>query len=323
MDKQMLKCDICGGVLKMQANREAVCENCGMAYSIESLREKFNGLKISVTGSNEDVQQWRTLLQTYIYNCDYSAAETIVKKILEAVPNDSEALETYNNLQEWKYFDVRNGVLVGYSGAASVLNIPVGVKEIQRALFQGKFPSFSSIIFPRGFMKIGDCAFFGVHGITDISLPAGVVIESGAFAGTGIKELDIPEGAVVKGTAFNGCRELKKIMLHEDAGIVSLSEEAFYGCTALDTITTSSTDYDDVGRYVVVEPKSDWNHFAKTRQVLPPDGIRRESPQSIEVRKKREEAFEQRRKQWKDNRDKGLCVYCGGGSLRGYSKNTV
>ena len=334
MEKKMLKCDICGGTLKMQSNREAICENCGMTYSIESLRDKFNGLKVSVTGSNEDVAQWRVLLQTYLENCDYSAAESVVRKILEAIPNDRSALETYNNLQEWKYFDVRNGVLVGYSGAAKELIIPVGVKEIQRKLFCNMSPGFCSIVFPDGCKIIGAYAFNGVSTITEITLPPDLRIESCAFAATRIQKVEIPEGATVESSAFVGCelksvviheratiepaafahcRELKTVILHEENSKVTLSEEAFTGCHSLEKITTTSSDYDDEGRCVVIHPKGDIYEgqtytYTVTRQILSPDGIRRES----EARYKREEAFEQRRKQWRDWRDKGLCVYCGG-----------
>ncbi len=31
-------CDICGGAIKMQANRTGVCQGCGMEYDIEAIR---------------------------------------------------------------------------------------------------------------------------------------------------------------------------------------------------------------------------------------------------------------------------------------------
>ena len=31
-------CDICGGAIKMQANKTGVCQGCGMEYDIEAIR---------------------------------------------------------------------------------------------------------------------------------------------------------------------------------------------------------------------------------------------------------------------------------------------
>lgn len=135
MEKQMLRCDICGGELEMQSCGKAVCTSCGMKYSTESLREKFNGLKVSVTGSREDVEQWRTLLRTYLSSFDYEAAQGVVKKILEALPTDSETIEIYKQLQSWKHFDIRNRIVNKYTGSEEVVIIPNGVSGINPDTF--------------------------------------------------------------------------------------------------------------------------------------------------------------------------------------------
>lgn len=123
MDK--LCCDICGGTLVMQAGGEtAICDSCGMQYSIERMREKVQEITGTVrvagpvqarqTGTAEDVAQWRTLVQKYYDAGDFQAAEQVIKKILEAVPADAEASQMYDDLQVLKYMEVKNGVLVKY-----------------------------------------------------------------------------------------------------------------------------------------------------------------------------------------------------------------
>lgn len=326
----MLRCDICGGELEMQGGGKAVCASCGMKYSTESLREKFKGLKVSVTGSNEDVQQWRTLLQTYLDNCDFSAAEMVVKKMLEAVPSDSEALETYNNLQEWKHFDVRNGVLVGYNGASEVLDIPKGVKAIQNGLFyyfaSHKVPSFHRIVFPEGCAVIGNQAFEGCMSITSISLPKGVRIEGRAFCKTGLTELLIPEEATVEAGAFFECRSLIRVFLQEDKCWSQISEEAFISCNQLTSVTTTSLDYDDVGRYVLTtpreanpeRPKDPYNTRVYIKSL---DGKRRESPEKVAEREQKLQESLQKAKQSGEWMQKGLCRYCGG-EIKGFFTKT-
>lgn len=62
---EKLKCDICGGRIEIEAGgRRGVCVNCGTAYSMDRMREMLSGVKVSVTGSNEDVEQWKTLVNT-------------------------------------------------------------------------------------------------------------------------------------------------------------------------------------------------------------------------------------------------------------------
>lgn len=54
-----LRCDICGGQIEMQPDKRGLCLNCGTSYSLATMKEMFAGVKVSVTGSNEDVEQWR------------------------------------------------------------------------------------------------------------------------------------------------------------------------------------------------------------------------------------------------------------------------
>ena len=41
----MLTCDICGGVISMQANGAFCCETCGISYTKEALSAKLNALQ--------------------------------------------------------------------------------------------------------------------------------------------------------------------------------------------------------------------------------------------------------------------------------------
>lgn len=81
---EKLQCDVCGGKIIVQAGgKYGECANCGANYSLERMREIYAGIKVSVTGSDEDVTQWKQLVNTYFSAFDYKAAEQVLKKILD------------------------------------------------------------------------------------------------------------------------------------------------------------------------------------------------------------------------------------------------
>lgn len=49
MDKQMLRCDICGGELEIQGDGKVIYAFCGMKYYFDSLREKLNDLIVCLS----------------------------------------------------------------------------------------------------------------------------------------------------------------------------------------------------------------------------------------------------------------------------------
>lgn len=53
-----LTCDICGGELEMKAGEQgAICKTCGIAYSVESLKEKLaasDGVKVQTPDTEEE-----------------------------------------------------------------------------------------------------------------------------------------------------------------------------------------------------------------------------------------------------------------------------
>lgn len=143
----LLKCDVCGGTLSIDAGgKTATCEFCGAKHSIERMREKVMEIKGTVsiegdvqvrqTGTREDILQWKKLLDKYMLAYDYKSALSIVNKILEANPSDEDINGLYDVLQELQYFDIRNGVLEKYNGNADKIDIPKGVRKVKRDAFR-------------------------------------------------------------------------------------------------------------------------------------------------------------------------------------------
>lgn len=178
-----LRCDICGGQIEMQPDKRGLCLNCGTSYSLATMKEMFSGVKVSVTGSDEDIEQWRILVGKYYSSGDFLEAENIVKKILEALPNDRKANEQYDELQILKYLEIKNGVLKKYTGEAKVLTIPKCVKRIEQHAF-GYLRNWSliTLYIPSTVEGIGACALGTLDNLKDVYFEEGFEkIDPGIF----------------------------------------------------------------------------------------------------------------------------------------------
>lgn len=222
-----LRCDICGGQIEMQPDKRGVCLNCGTSYSLDTMKEMFAGVKVSVTGSNEDVEQWRQLLDRYYSAGDFIEAERITKKILEAVPDDAQASEKYEQLQVLKYLEIKNGVLTNYSGNSSVLVIPNVVKEIAPEVFKGN-KYLEEVVLPEGLKTIPKEVFSGCEKLKKICIPNTVTsIEWYAFSYCySLEKINIPPNITyISSGTFYGCRSLEEIDIPGSVRIID--KEAF------------------------------------------------------------------------------------------------
>lgn len=319
-----LVCDICGGDLVVQAGGEkAVCSCCGIQYSLERIREKVLEIRGTVrvegtvqtnqTGSREDVDQWRKLLEKYYASGDFQSANQIVKKILEAIPNDPQANQMYDDLQVLKDLEVNNGTLVKYHGAAASITIPSCVKIIGKESFKkceslrhiiladtveeiqakafSECTNLQTIELPDSIKSIGDGAFSFCSLLNGISIPDSVrsISDDTFFCCTSLADVSIPKSVQFIGqNAFYDCSSLSSISIPDS--VESIGDRAFYGCTALINVLIpdrlvsfsvfSTVHYDDYDDYL--KHRCPWY-------------------ENYEERKKIED--------WKSQ---GLCQHCGG-----------
>lgn len=232
----LLVCDICGGKIVVQAGGQyGECDSCGANYTLERMREIANGIKVSVTGTKEDILQWIELVGTYIKTFDFEAAEKTVKKILEAEPTNAYANDVYEKLQDWRYFEIKNGVLAKYHGKAAHIEVPKGVCGIGKEAFQQC--TCTDIILPDSVTFIEETAFTGCLELKNIKMPNTLLkIGSAAFKGcTSIENIVIP-GLVteIREFTFCNCAKLKDITIPE--GVTKIGEGAFLCCSSLTKI---------------------------------------------------------------------------------------
>ena len=214
----------------------AHCEYCGMQYSVERLREKIQEVQISgevaarQTGTNSDIQQWKSVLQTYMAHFDYRSALPIVKKILEASPDDTEANLIYADLQELQYFDIHGSTLVKYNGTSQVIRVPDGVTIVDNEAFErwesGRITGWvkcRSIYFPDGLVEL--------------------------YSNPIADEMYIPD-SVRRGTFIYpaSCHAFKK--LHLSSHFKTLEDYDIRACRDLQEIAATESYIDDLMSYI-------------------------------------------------------------------------
>jgi hypothetical protein len=110
-------------------------------------------------------------------------------------------------------FEIKNNVLIKYTGRGGDVEIPAGVT------------------------KIGRDAFAECKNLISVKLPASVA-EIGIYAFSGcssLRSIEIPEGVTeICGYTFMGCKNLQEVKLPES--LVEIGHKAFCGCSALSRI---------------------------------------------------------------------------------------
>ncbi len=133
-------------------------------------------------------------------------------------------------------FEVKDGVLVEYSGDGKVFSVPDGVEAIGNSAFDSS--AVESVVLPKSLKTIGVNAFGGCANLKEIVIPDGVTsIGERAFDGcTSLTEIKIPAGVTaIEASAFCGCEGLKNVIL--PVTITSIGDHAFGFCEALKEIT--------------------------------------------------------------------------------------
>ena len=115
--------------------------------------------------------------------------------------------------------------------------VKYGITSIGDSAFSG-CSGLTELILPNGVRSIGDFAFSLCSGLTELTLPNGVTsIGDFAFYGcSGLTELTLPNSVTSIGDgAFRGCSGLTELTLPNS--VTSIGDGAFRGCTGLTELT--------------------------------------------------------------------------------------
>ncbi|MCD7920784.1 MAG: leucine-rich repeat domain-containing protein [Clostridiales bacterium] len=136
------------------------------------------------TAQESQAAQWAALVDRYIAEGSFADAERLVRRMLEFGAGDERTDRLYRSLQNWKYLDVRNGVLVRYTGRASALTLPECIHVIEDGAFQDN-RRLTAITLPASVRMIEDGAFSGCINLKMVNTQGGVeTVGKAAFENT-------------------------------------------------------------------------------------------------------------------------------------------
>ena len=134
-------------------------------------------------------------------------------------------------------FVIEDGVLKEYTGLNVVVDIPEGVKEIEKKAFQNN-KRIEKVIFPNTLCYIGQYAFDGCTNLMKVKMSYRLrSMAFGAFRNCqNLQSVDLSntELEILDGSVFQACTSLTEAILPD--GVKVIGREAFAKCTYLGTI---------------------------------------------------------------------------------------
>lgn len=294
------KCTNCGANIQVDESKEAgICEACGTAFITEKVINNYNtinnyhadvvniinekndfeivsGTLVKYNGASPDIvipSNVSILAKGAFSNCKslrsvyIPSSVTKIEHLCFPMNFNQNVVIKVDSLQFWCELTIEDSLVYGGAVILEVagevlqcLVIPEGVKQIKAKTFSS-CKTIKSVTFPNSLLSIGDAAFAGCDGITELNLPLGLYqIGYCAFNHCrNIREIYMPDTVMQLGkqcfgecinltnvrisnnlrkisqAAFLGCSQLRKIEIPEN--VTEIEFDAFANCTSLEDVS--------------------------------------------------------------------------------------
>jgi len=281
----------------LQAEEPWTCPECGGALTMPARNLLFGGLycpgcRRSFTWREAALMHSESTVPRDLYPSQEQDMLTLLDEIrADAFAGcGSGTLVVPENIRLIHPFAFRD------SGFEEIL-LPQGLTRIEEGTFKN-CARLTRVVLPEGLQVIGSEAFAGCEKLEEVTIPESVqIIDDGAFQNTGLKRLTLKNTQVVGHLAFFRCEGLEEITLENvrylyshafahctglrradlGAGLLTVGEKAFYGCTALPSLRLPHTlcelgnqAFAAAPQLGLLFPKALEEHVRNFRLYLPP-----------------------------------------------------
>lgn len=271
-----IQCDICGGGLVMQTGGNgAVCENCGLAYSVERMREMLGD-----AGEAKKPKEQETDIKAEKVKVVAAKRASFGRKNealeREAVQEDYEELTESSERDFVLKKQFMGGYkLVGYNGCAQRVVFPNQWIEYDDHKLFAPHDEMVELIFPVGYTNptFVKGNFENKPNLKKVYFGGDVLTGLNDFRGCGqLKQVEFENATMIQlgaGT-FADCVNLETLVLAENAEL-DMQPEVFKNCRSLKAFIASKRSVDFAGEGI---ESGTFEGCTALREVVLPDNIK-------------------------------------------------
>ena len=180
----------------------------------------------------------RKLLTTML-TLAIAATTTFTPQIVQASAAQADTA-TISAAQQSSDFQIKNGVLIKYTGTSKNVKIPDTVRSIgEEAFYCNK--NIESVTIPNTVTSIGEAAFCGCTALKSLTVPDSVrTVEKAAFSFSGITSVSLSNNiTVIPERCFMACYNLTSVKFGKKVSMIS--DYAFFQCKAMTKLRIPGT----------------------------------------------------------------------------------
>ena len=263
-----ITCDVCGGELVIGAGgKTADCTVCGMAHSMERVREKLKEVQGSgqvVSPPVEEVCPKPVVEPVVDIEEEEEIYEAIVEEVYDEIVVSEQVVQTEETESEEKEpadgdvsreeefliistnqyneFGDEDRIAIEYTGTASTVIPPedvfiFGDIESRKSVF--RYPDrLKKFIFNEYCHDVGEYAFAGCCNLEELYIPENIQAIWCTY--NTFSHQDDPK-EYSNCHVFQGCTGLKRVVFHPNAGLDGTMYSIFKGCSSLNHIELPQT----------------------------------------------------------------------------------